>query len=107
MPMTRGSTWKWGVCGLLLLATMINYMDRQVLSQSAKRISDEFQFEEDRYGKLDGYFGAAFAIGSLTFGFLVDRVNVRWVYPAGVLIWSIAGTVTAFAWKPALVSNRS
>ena len=29
------STWKWWVCSLLLLATMINYMDRMTLNQAA------------------------------------------------------------------------
>ncbi len=56
---------KWGVCILLLLATMINYMDRLTLNQSAKRIMADLAFSEDRYGKLEGAFGAAFACGAL------------------------------------------
>ena len=27
----------WAICGLMLLATMLNYMDRQTLAQQAKR----------------------------------------------------------------------
>ena len=30
--MPRSSLWKWYICGLLLLATMIYYIDRQVPS---------------------------------------------------------------------------
>jgi len=97
LPATRNATWKWGVCGLLLLATMINYMDRQVLAQSAKRIMEELKFQEDGYGDVEGAFGLAFAFGSLTFGIIADRVNVRWVYPAGMLVWSAAGVLSGFA----------
>ena len=35
-PPPRGAFWKWWVCGLLLLATMINYMDRLTLNQLSK-----------------------------------------------------------------------
>lgn len=88
---------KWGVCGLLLLATMINYMDRLTLNQSAKRIMADLTFSEDRYGKLEGCFGAAFAAGALFFGFLVDKVNVHWVYPSMVILWSLAGMGSGLA----------
>ena len=36
-----GPAWSWWVCGLLLLATMLNYMDRQTLSQTATDIGRE------------------------------------------------------------------
>lgn len=94
---SRRSLTKWGVCGLLLLATMINYMDRLTLNQSAKRIMDSLAFGEDRYGKLEGCFGAAFAVGALFFGWLVDRVNVHWVYPSMVILWSLAGMGSGLA----------
>src|SRR5262249_45997692 len=31
-PRSSSSAWKWWVCGLLLLATMINYMDRLTIN---------------------------------------------------------------------------
>src|SRR5262249_55527938 len=63
----------------------------------AKRIMEELSFGEKSYGKLEGYFGAAFAIGSMSFGLVVDKVNVRWVYPAMVVMWSLAGAASGFA----------
>lgn len=96
MP-TRGPTWKWWICGLLLLATMINYMDRLTLNQTAHRIKEELQLSNEQYGELERAFGVAFALGSLLMGWTVDRWNVRWVYPAALLGWSAAGFVTGFA----------
>ena len=40
---SRAGTWKWWVCGLLLLATTINYMDRQTLANAAVRIVNATQ----------------------------------------------------------------
>jgi ACS family hexuronate transporter-like MFS transporter len=96
-PPTRGTSWKWWVCGLLLLATMINYMDRQTINQTAKRIKDELKLTNEQYGDIEFAFGIAFALGAILIGFTVDHWNVRWVYPAALLGWSAAGFMTGFA----------
>src|SRR5262249_35157172 len=93
----RGPAWKWSVCGLLLLATMINYMDRQTLVQLADLILHELRLDEGHYGRMEAAFAYAFAFGALLMGWLADRVNVRWLYPAAVLVWSAAGFATGLA----------
>lgn len=91
------SPWRWGVCLLLMLATVINYMDRVALNQMALRITTYFELSDTEYGVLGGVFSFAFAIGAFTTGFIVDKVSVRWVYPLMVLGWSAAGVLTGFA----------
>ncbi len=81
----------WWFAGLLLLASAINYMDRQTLANAAVRISHEFNMSQEQYGNLEAGFGLAFAVGSLFFGFLADRVSVRWLYAGVVLLWSATG----------------
>ncbi|MFN0056182.1 MAG: MFS transporter [Planctomycetales bacterium] len=93
----RSATWKWSVCGVLLLATMLNYMDRQTLSQTAADLTAELKINNDQYGNLEFAFGIAFALGGLVTGLLVDRIPVRWMYPGVVLGWSLAGFATAYA----------
>src|SRR5262249_59152512 len=87
---TRGSSWKWGVCGLLMLATMLNYMDRLTLNQTATLIKAEMQLNHEQYGEIEEAFGIAFALGALLVGWMVDHWNVRWIYPAALLGWSAA-----------------
>jgi ACS family hexuronate transporter-like MFS transporter len=93
----RGPTWKWSVCGLLLLATMVNYMDRLTLNQLADPILKDFGLTPREYGQLESAFGVAFALGAILMGWVVDRWNVRWIYPAAVLVWSLAGFLTGLA----------
>jgi MFS transporter, ACS family, hexuronate transporter len=93
-PAARGSAWKWWVCGLLLLATTINYMDRLTLSQTSKRVMKELDFQERGYGDLESAFSYAFALGAILMGWMVDRWNVRLLYPAALLVWSAAGFLT-------------
>lgn len=96
-PAVAPSPWRWWVCGLLLLATTLNYMDRVALNQTAARIREAFSLSNEEYSRLESGFSIAFAFGTLFFGWLVDRVSVRWVYPAVVLGWSAAGFLTGFA----------
>src|SRR5438270_2871156 len=90
----RASAWKWWVCGLLLLASAINYMDRQTLANAAVRITTQFHLREEQYGNMELVFGWAFAIGSTFFGVAVDRMSVRWLYPIVLLLWSSVGFAT-------------
>lgn len=93
----RPPAWKWYVCGILLLATMLNYMDRQTLSLTSTDINRELKLTDKHYGYLEAGFGFAFAIGGLVTGLIVDRVSVRWLYPIVFAGWSLAGVATAFA----------
>ncbi len=93
----RSRAWKWWVCGLLLLATMVNYMDRLTLSLLIPRIKLEMGLNDIDYGHVESGFAVAFAVGAIAIGWLADRGNVYWVYPAAVLAWSAAGFATGFA----------
>jgi len=86
----------WAVCGLMLLATMLNYMDRQALAQQASEIRSELALSNEDYGNLEFGFGIAFAVGGIFTGFLVDRFSLRWIYPAILLAWSVVGFLTGY-----------
>jgi ACS family hexuronate transporter-like MFS transporter len=88
---------KWWVCGLLLWALMLNYMDRQTLSLTIVPISNELHLTNTQYGQLEKGFGYAFALGGLVAGWFADRFGVRWVYPIVLLGWSGAGLATGYA----------
>lgn len=98
MPVShRSAAWKWYVCVLLLLATMLNYMDRLTLNQTADRIKDEFGLSNTQYGTIEAVFAVAFAVGALGAGWMADRYNVQWLYPAVLVAWSLSGFATAYA----------
>src|SRR6476469_8916420 len=92
----RPASWKWTVCGLLLLASAVNYMDRQALANAAVRITKEFSLSQERYGNIEACFAYAFAAGSIVCGWMADRFSVRWLYAAVLTMWSIAGFATGY-----------
>ena len=86
----------WVILGLLLLATMLMYMDRQALAQQKTEILDALHLNNEDYGQLEQGFGLAFAIGGLVTGFIADRISPRWLYPIVLLGWSTVGFATGW-----------
>lgn len=55
--------YRWVICGMLFLATTINYMDRQVLSLTWKDfIAPDFHWSDTDYGNIAAVFAIAFNI---------------------------------------------
>ena len=65
----------------MLVATMLNYMDRQALAQQATEISRDLNLTNEDYGRVEAGFGLAFAVGGIVTGLIADRVSPRWLYP--------------------------
>ncbi|HXD87328.1 MAG TPA: MFS transporter [Urbifossiella sp.] len=93
-------SWRWLVCGVLLLATCLNYMDRQAFSETATELKRVYNLDDQRYGWIEEGFSLGFAAGALVFGFLADRLGPRRLYPVVLVGWSIAGIVTPLAADP-------
>ncbi|MEZ6132873.1 MAG: MFS transporter [Planctomycetaceae bacterium] len=89
--------WPWAICVALLLATLLNYMDRQALAVTLPTLKAKFNLAEGRVGMVEGCFGYAFAAGSLLFGWLADRMGPRLLYPMVLAGWSLAGIATSLA----------
>lgn len=82
---------------LLFLGTIINYVDRQVLSLLKPSIEAAYGWGDAEFAHFASMSQLA-AAGALIFvGWLIDRFGVRVAYGAAVAIWSLAGIAHAFA----------
>ena len=89
--------YRWTICALLFGATTINYMDRQVLGLLAPTLEREIGWNEMQYAHIVTAFQAAYAIGLLGFGRMVDAIGVRHGYAISVFFWSLAAAAHALA----------
>jgi ACS family hexuronate transporter-like MFS transporter len=80
----------------MLLATMLNYMDRLALSQQATDVSRELNLSNEDYAQIESGFGLAFAVGGVVTGLIADRLSPRWLYPGVLLGWSAVGFATGW-----------
>ena len=83
--------------GLLFAAITLNYVDRQVLALLKPTLMAQFRWTDTQYALLGQAFQYAAALSFFVSGWFVDRLGVRRALGVGVVIWSLAGMVHAFA----------
>jgi ACS family hexuronate transporter-like MFS transporter len=88
-PLKMGSI-RWRICALLFFANTINYMDRQVLGVLAPLLQVKIGWNEVQYGYIVEAFQAAYALGLLAVGGIIDAVGVRLGYALAIGLWSLA-----------------
>lgn len=89
--------YRWVVCGLIFLATTINYVDRQVIGILKPTLQHELGWSEIDYANIVFAFSLAYAVGLLVSGRLIDRVGTRIGYALALTVWSIAAMAHAAA----------
>lgn len=94
---TKTGSYRWRVCAMLLAATTINYIDRQVLGVLAPFLQGEIGWNEIEYGYIVTAFQAAYAIGLLCAGAVIDRFGTRIGYALAIGVWSFAAMGHALA----------
>lgn len=91
---------RWIVCALLFFATTINYIDRQVLGILAPTLQKDIGWNEVQYGYIVTSFQAAYALGLLVVGRILDVVGTKLGFAAALVFWSFAAMAHAFARTP-------
>jgi ACS family hexuronate transporter-like MFS transporter len=89
--------YRWRICALLLAATTINYVDRQVLGVLAPFLQEQIGWNEIEYGYIVTAFQGAYAIGLLGAGVVIDRFGTRIGYAIAISVWSVAAMSHALA----------
>ncbi len=91
---------RWVICALLLFGTTKNYVDRQVIGVLKTTLQHDLGWSEIDYGNLVFTFQAAYALGMLLVGRLIDWTGTRLGYALAMTGWSLAtighGMATSF-----------
>jgi ACS family hexuronate transporter-like MFS transporter len=81
---------RWIVVALLFFATTINYIDRQVIGLLKPTLEGEFGWSEKDYANIVMAFTAAYALGLLVFGRIIDKIGTKMGFSISIIFWSIA-----------------
>jgi ACS family hexuronate transporter-like MFS transporter len=97
MQSKKIKNYRWVVVVLLFFATTINYIDRQIIGLLKPLLEKEFNWSETDFGYIVMAFTAAYAVGLLFFGWLIDKIGTRIGFAITIVVWSIAGMLHAVA----------
>ena len=89
MKTKKRGNW-WIIVGLLLLATSLSFLDRQVLSVSILKIKEDLHISDIDYGFINAGFLISYAVMFTLGGILIDRYGSRLGLAFSVGFWSFA-----------------
>jgi ACS family hexuronate transporter-like MFS transporter len=96
MSTTKIKGLRWLIASLLCLATVVNYLDRQLLSVVAPMIRRDLHLSNTQYAYALNSFLIAYAVMFTVGGWLVDRLNTRRGLALSLGIWSLASLCHTF-----------
>lgn len=97
MSAPKIKNYRWLIVVLLFTATTINYLDRQIIGLLKPILEKEFTWSETDYARIIMAFTAAYAIGLLALGWLIDKIGTKKGYSITIVFWSAAGMLHALA----------
>ena len=88
---------RWVMIGLVFLATVINYLDRQSLSVAAPVIIEQFHLSNVEYSRIIFAFMLAYTATNGISGSIIDRLGTKLGYGVCIAWWSIAAMLHSLA----------
>src|SRR6185437_11590740 len=88
---------RWTILTVLLLVTVINFIDRQTLSILAPVLRAALHLSNEQYGRIVSVFQFGMLSGEFPMGYLMDRWGARLGLSFAVLWWSSATAAQVFA----------
>jgi MFS family permease len=86
-PTPKGA---WKITFLLFLFMVVNFADKIVVGLAGVPIMTELKLEPEQFGLLGSSFFFLFSIAAIIVGFIVNRIETRWVLLALALVWALA-----------------
>lgn len=88
MDRMRPTRARLGVLALVTMATILNYLDRSVMSVAAKPMSGELHISPVMLGVIFSAFSWTYAVAQIPGGLLLDRLGTRITYALSLTLWS-------------------
>lgn len=87
-PAARRTRARLAILALLTVGTLINYLDRTVISVAAPLLSKDLALDAVTMGVVFSAFSWTYAAAQIPGGILLDRIGVRVTYFLSVTVWS-------------------
>jgi MFS family permease len=86
-PTPKGA---WRITFLLFLFMVVNFADKIVVGLAGVPIATELKLDPQQFGLLGSSFFFLFSISAIVVGFIVNRIETRWVLFALAMVWALA-----------------
>jgi MFS family permease len=80
----------WKITFLLFLFMLVNFADKIVVGLAAVPIMTELKLGPQQFGLLGSSFFFLYSIAAIVVGFIVNRIDTRWVLLVLATVWALA-----------------
>jgi len=80
----------WKITWLLVLFLLVNFADKVVVGLAGVPIMTDLGLTPEQFGLLGSSFFFLYSVSAIAVGFIVNRIESRWVLLALAVIWSLA-----------------
>ena len=88
---------RWLIALALVMAAVLNYIDRNILGLLAPTIQQDLGISDEQYATVINFFLAAYTLSYLVSGRIVDKIGVRLSLALFIAWWSVSNALTGFA----------
>ena len=81
---------RWVIVGLVAIATVINYIDRNALAIMWPAVSEDLGMDTGDYALVVSFFMVGYAVGHSLFGKIFDMIGTRLGFVLAIVAWSIS-----------------
>jgi ACS family D-galactonate transporter-like MFS transporter len=97
LPQRLPTRRRWFMLSLLLIATIINYIDRVNISIAAPFMAKDLGLDKIEMGLIFSAFAWTYALALVPAGFVADRFGSRLTYGVSLISWSTVTVCQGFA----------
>lgn len=92
----KSKSFRWKIALLLMFATVLNHMDRNVMSMAAPTLKQKLGLDEMMFAWCNVAFMASYTVGQLFSGRIIDYLKTRAGFALAVGWWSVANILHIF-----------
>jgi ACS family D-galactonate transporter-like MFS transporter len=85
----RATKGRFAILALIAIATMINYLDRTLISVAAPMMSKDLMIGPAVMGVILSAFSWTYALAQIPGGALLDKFGTRLTYTVSLILWSL------------------
>jgi len=85
-PTPKGA---WRITALLFLYMVVNFADKIVVGLAGVPIMNDLKLQPTQFGLLGSSFFFLFSISAIIVGFIVNKVEARWVLLVLAIVWAV------------------
>lgn len=88
---------RWQILALMMLGTIVNYIDRNTLGILAPQLKEQLHFTTEQYSYVVSAFQLCYSLMQPVAGYITDLIGLKFGYFMFAMVWGLAAAMHSLA----------